>query len=299
MPTLRQGDSGHRVALIQRIIGADADGAFGPQTRVAVERFQRRGRLLEDGIWGNRTMDFAYRLVEETGAAGAIFGRKPIVRVQLEGVPARLLEKRLSYGRLSLREDAAADYQAAQAELVALGGHMTTAGGTRSLGAKVTRNRSGFSKHYLGRAHDLGVYTGMVDPESDPFIVVQDGRGDRDRYFRVYAAVDRGPMVRLTGLKRSGEVVSCVRKVVDFTALMHSHGFFPIPCRRSTWASVGTGKKIRNPGGLEWWHFEQRPDLHPGESTWGDALMGVHEFRKLRGTGPWSLRHQVYRKDWR
>jgi peptidoglycan hydrolase-like protein with peptidoglycan-binding domain len=54
-PTLRRGDSGEWVTIIQRKVGAVADGQFGARTEAAVRDFQRRHDLVPDGIVGPKT----------------------------------------------------------------------------------------------------------------------------------------------------------------------------------------------------------------------------------------------------
>ncbi|HEY7076758.1 MAG TPA: peptidoglycan-binding protein [Solirubrobacteraceae bacterium] len=52
---LKAGSHGKRVATVQRWLGLHADGVFGPATRRAVKRFQRRHHLTADGIVGPAT----------------------------------------------------------------------------------------------------------------------------------------------------------------------------------------------------------------------------------------------------
>lgn len=52
---IRQGASGASVAVIQRIVGADADGRFGPRTKAAVRAWQAAHGLVADGIVGPLT----------------------------------------------------------------------------------------------------------------------------------------------------------------------------------------------------------------------------------------------------
>lgn len=52
---LKKGSSGARVVKLQRALGIDADGNFGPATVRAVKRFQRRNHLDDDGIVGTST----------------------------------------------------------------------------------------------------------------------------------------------------------------------------------------------------------------------------------------------------
>jgi hypothetical protein len=52
---LKVGSHGKRVATVQHWLGLHADGVFGPATRRAVKRFQRRHHLTADGIVGRAT----------------------------------------------------------------------------------------------------------------------------------------------------------------------------------------------------------------------------------------------------
>jgi peptidoglycan hydrolase-like protein with peptidoglycan-binding domain len=53
--TLRNGDTGGYVELLQRELGINADGVFGPQTAAAVKAFQQSHGLAVDGIVGKQT----------------------------------------------------------------------------------------------------------------------------------------------------------------------------------------------------------------------------------------------------
>lgn len=52
---LKRGDSGARVAALQRALGISADGEFGNATHKAVRAFQRRHGLAIDGVVGSMT----------------------------------------------------------------------------------------------------------------------------------------------------------------------------------------------------------------------------------------------------
>jgi len=79
---LRQGSSGAAVVVLQRAIGATADGAFGPLTRAALVAFQRHQRIPANGItyrqvWNRlEARDYpliAYRgLTLRQGSTGAV-----------------------------------------------------------------------------------------------------------------------------------------------------------------------------------------------------------------------------------
>ena len=51
--TLRKGDKGQQVRALQKLLGGiTVDGDFGPETRGAVEAYQRQYKLEVDGIVG-------------------------------------------------------------------------------------------------------------------------------------------------------------------------------------------------------------------------------------------------------
>lgn len=54
-PTLRRGDTGAAVRVLQAALGVTVDGHYGPRTEQAVAGFQGRQGLLVDGIAGPRT----------------------------------------------------------------------------------------------------------------------------------------------------------------------------------------------------------------------------------------------------
>ena len=54
---LSLGSSGEAVKVLQRALGLDADGGFGPKTRAAVIAFQKSRGLSADGVVGDKTWD--------------------------------------------------------------------------------------------------------------------------------------------------------------------------------------------------------------------------------------------------
>lgn len=53
---LRRGSRGPQVKRLQKALGIDADGAFGPGTEKAVKEFQKTHGLDEDGMAGPETL---------------------------------------------------------------------------------------------------------------------------------------------------------------------------------------------------------------------------------------------------
>jgi hypothetical protein len=53
--TIRRGDKGDLVKIIQAILGLVEDGNFGPKTEAAVRQFQRNHQLVPDGIVGPKS----------------------------------------------------------------------------------------------------------------------------------------------------------------------------------------------------------------------------------------------------
>ena len=54
--TLKVGSRGSLVAVVQRLLHITADGMYGPQTKAAVETFQRRHHLKVTGTVGKQTL---------------------------------------------------------------------------------------------------------------------------------------------------------------------------------------------------------------------------------------------------
>ncbi len=53
--TVQSGSYGTDVRVVQNLLGASADGSFGPQTKTAVITWQRRHNLTPDGVVGPTT----------------------------------------------------------------------------------------------------------------------------------------------------------------------------------------------------------------------------------------------------
>lgn len=54
---VEKGDTGSIVKAIQKLLGINDDGMFGPNTENAVEKFQEHNKLVIDGLVGVKTWD--------------------------------------------------------------------------------------------------------------------------------------------------------------------------------------------------------------------------------------------------
>jgi murein DD-endopeptidase MepM/ murein hydrolase activator NlpD len=73
------GDRGTAVVEIQRQLGVDADGIFGPVTQTAVQDFQARNGLDVDGVVGPATWTALFGLEQAAAAAGARDGSVAVI----------------------------------------------------------------------------------------------------------------------------------------------------------------------------------------------------------------------------
>lgn len=300
---LRIGSKGAEVRELQtRLVAAgfpcDIDGAYGPGTAAAVEDFQDSADLLEDGVAGKDTQA---ALAKKLGLAAPAPEAPRVIAAPSERMRSvRCLANVMgtnSLFALNLREDAAKDWLAAQLEVTALGGGITTAGGFRALSAGGGKAQSATSLHYVGIAHDLAMGSGMQSVHN-PYIVVY---GAKPREWRVFMRCAGGTEMALDAVLCStvkGRTYLRTEKVtgkfIDFTALMAKHGFHPIRGRKSFFQ----GKSY---SGAEWWHFQYERALTPGVSTFGGELLKVYRESEIRAKfrGDWdAVKGYVWQEDW-
>lgn len=274
-------------ALVNHGYSIAIDGISGPKTINALVNFQKKFGLLADGIVGTLT---AEKLFD-----------KPDV---LDTAPK---QKRLSFKRVlvdkysdgyettTLREDLVESFIKVRDFIRAAGGKITSSGGRRFLSAAVGPNRSKRSLHYLGRAHDLFVQSGMLAPTVDPYVVhISDemisswNKNDNKhlyKHFDVYARVKDGPEITLNGFTYNHEIVPVTGNFINLTEVMISHGWYPIPPRITFWM-----KKSRLAS--EWWHYQSLP---PEGATFGEELLKVYPISKLRNSPVWQFRNSVWK----
>jgi peptidoglycan hydrolase-like protein with peptidoglycan-binding domain len=324
----------------------DQDGVFGPQTEAVVMDFQRDEGVLVDGVVGPRTMAaleaaFARRQVElyspgvdaasvldkeSAAAAGVLEGTMPAGRIGFLRVAAdRVPGFEEGYDALQLRADIAERYEAVRKEVNAQGASLTSSGGIRSLTAVVSEGRSATSLHYLGRALDLYLYSGMVDPAKDPYVIEMPEAGREALDWRakglalpadkaiakavappkrwhwiVWARCtdpaggeERTIRRPITYKDRLGESTKPVKgRFLNLSEVFERHGFRPIAPRTRFFTFQGSMINA------EWWHFQCEEGLVPGVSTFGGELLRVYSEARLRSTPPWEHRHKVFAREW-
>lgn len=287
------------------------DGVFGEETEAAVLEFQEQHALLADGIVGPNTfkgLERAFMLarlanhspgadsfdhVADAGAAaagGAASALGHPVRLTFERVPADSYKE--GYDRVWLRSDVAAAYQKVYDEVHRRGAKLTSSGGRRALTDGAGPNRSAISFHYTGRALDLFIYSGMVNPALDPYVVIKEA----DRYHRVYArcseaAAEKKHLERVVTYARRDGSLSADGFFFDLTQVLHDQGFSRIRARPLF-------ERGGSPLGAEWWHFQYEAGLVQGLSTFGGELEKVYARRTLESSPVWQYRDRVFGVSW-
>ncbi len=271
------------------------DGDYGKRTQAAVAAFQTEHGLLADGVVGPVTLKALEDEYRTTMMALASPGVDSVAevpkRLTFERVPADAHGQ--GYSSLWLRSDTAERYRAVCDEASIVGAKVTSSGGRRDLHAPVSAGRSATSFHYTGRALDLYLYGGMVNPEKDPHVIVQE---PDPLLYRVYARCDAAhaqvhQLSRVVTYKKRTGVLATEGAFVDLTALFERHGFRRIRARPSF---AQGGSEI----GAEWWHFQDESNLTSGVTTFGDELLAVYSRATLESSPPWKYRDHVFGVNW-
>jgi peptidoglycan hydrolase-like protein with peptidoglycan-binding domain len=92
-PLLKKGSKGQYVVTLQKLLGVNVDGKFGPRTEEAVKKFQRSKKLVADGKVGDYTWEALLKTPENVQAANFLGG--VIGGILLEAVAKPILEKTL------------------------------------------------------------------------------------------------------------------------------------------------------------------------------------------------------------
>jgi hypothetical protein len=193
---------------------------------------------------------------------------------------------------LYLRSDAANAYRKIYNRLKSRGGMLTSSGGLRSLNSGTGGNRSPTSLHYLGLALDLYIFSGMVDPKTDPYVISRKCA----RVYEVFARVSENN----SEIERIENAITYDNRIkgvnvkgsfINLTQLFNNFGFEGIRAKPAF-------EKGGDRTGAEWWHFQYEKPLIAGQTTFGDELLKVYSKKDLENTAPWRYRDRVFKVDW-
>ena len=158
--------------------------------------------------------------------------------------------------------------------------------------------------HYTGRAFDLALYSGMQNPEKDPFIVTRDESNPRKWKVWCRTANPFVAQVHLNGVyvkhsktksgKRRTELhtKSVVCRAIDFTSLAEKYGFKRISARRNF---MSGGKYA----GAEWWHFQWEDGLVSGETSFGEDLLKIYKKAEAQKFQYWDeVKGLKFKEGW-
>ena len=185
---LREGSKGELVKKLQEGLAylgyhpGPIDGHFGSLTEDAVEAFQKKSKIYVDGKVGPSTANILNRALGSPQIDLHLNLNPPETPIpeasrKLKWVrcPADRFQNRGGFTKTTLREDTAEAYNKLYDAVHALGGIITSAGGKRGLSSKASPSRSKKSMHYVGRAFDMALPTGMQNPSTDPYLVENAG----------------------------------------------------------------------------------------------------------------------------
>jgi len=309
---IKRGMTGPVVASLQQNLEdlgyelGTVDGAFGKNTEAAVKDFQAKKGLGADGVVGPKTLQAIDAALKAAGKEGAEFDDQPEeppaviqeVNAKMGWVtcPADKVPGKDGYGSTVLRTDAATAYKNFKAEVNALGGVVTSAGGRRALSSGAGPARSKTSMHYTGLAFDMSLATGMQNFDTDPYLCV---RVPDSRKWTIWCKSPSAPEVTLDavvcrskGGKTSLETRKMTVKAFNFTEVAAKHGFVNISARKNFFEGGAYG-------GAEWWHFQYDKALSKGKSKFGEELLKVYSLNEAQKFVYWSeVKDNVYGVNW-
>lgn len=254
-----------------------------------VTRFQEQVGLFADGAPGRDTLwALQFPQVEQSAKLDFVDCEADVVPGYEEGLSTT-----------TLRADVAERYRNLRAEVLGLGGHVTSDGGKRPLKAEVNSNRSPTSMHYTGLAFDLFTDSGFFHPERDPFVVTL----GVNTHWEVWCRATGGQDQQLEAIywKNRDSGVDLRKTVsgqfINFTELCGRFGFHPINPR-----TPFTRSQNRQYLSAEWWHFQCNDLLIPNLSQFGIELLKINgytpEHISSQNISIWNNRKLIYRKNW-
>lgn len=279
-------------------LSGKADGDFGPKTKRAVLRFQRRA-LTSYRMSAGKAADVStitYRgLVNGICDYATATELRLWIKSSLKAPLGRFSMVAISGGKL--RNDAATKWTSAVNSIKAAGGTISSPYGdtTRGVGfRKSTGGNSLYSLHYTGRAVDLN--QSLAGGKKQRYYVIKDSVGS-DIYWTVLCKTtsqtgSQGVKYTKTKLVTKKYYSFWAKKEVDLpngyyldiTAALKAKGFVRIKAH-SDWKT--------NPKGTEWWHFHYDKDM---QETFQDEMELIgHDEKTLRANG-WNTEAKLDRK---
>lgn len=294
MSNLKLADSGDAVFWLRRTLNEVTDSTlpdsqqFDSALEQTVVDFQSIHGLYADGVVGDITRaalraQWRARLLARHGRPDGLVARAVAASDVVKG----------SEPGFTLRADVAAAVDRVREALHASGALLTSAGGFRELGTPKNSAQSATSMHYVGRAVDLAVGSGMEKPASDCYVVVADG----DRLHRVFARADQGTQMSLRAVtyasRKTPKTVS--GRFVDLTSLMLEQGFQRIRARPAFYTAPDDPRSYLS---AEWWHFQYQVGLLHEHTRFGEELQLVWSQTRLADSAPWVYREKTFGVDW-
>jgi hypothetical protein len=197
--------------------------------------------------------------------------------------------------------------QAVADEIRSKGGILSNGGGYTNLTRDPdAQGRISKSLHLTGLAVDLFQLMATLNPETDRMVITEvsapaqpGNRTDRIRHHVYCRSTDSSiPESTLSALVfepgGNGKIKtqSVTGRFISVTQAFANHGFEGIAAR-GKWLEPG-GMNWDNRPEMEWWHFQYTKHLMTGKTTFGELLLQLHPYYKLRNSGPWVHRHSVW-----
>ena len=247
---------------------------FDKEMDIAVKDFQAANSLKVDGIVGPITLGV---LDSKRGPYSWI--TRPVDFYTKSGRSFRM------------RSDAIRYFDQFYNEIKEKSGIITSAGADRALSAPVSAGRSATSLHYLSVAFDLSTISGMVDPNTDPYVIELGSDG----YWIVWCRSSKGEKITINNhcnyTARHGTKNPITDKFINFTEIAKKYGFMPV----KPWTNFFTNGSMMT---AEWWHFQNEWCLMPEYSTLGNELRKVYNDSQLARTNPMKSANVIWKINW-
>lgn len=268
---LSYGSQHPQVITMQRLLGIEQSGVFDDATFEYVIRWQRANRIYSNGVFGFsswRKATHELDLHTEYSAYKTTFF-DVVGRSKTKGVASEQTSEKFRALRDYVREHK---------------GIFPGDDGRRFLHEVSTSCIDGTSLLYVGRCVQLDRASGMVDPFTDPYVVVL----QKPNLWVVYARAEDGEEMELDAYTNDYASVPVTGKFVNVTEKALELGL-----RQSRFMHHFL---LGEPNASLWWMFEDHEGLTPG-LTWSEILQEFHPRSELLDKEVWAFRHLIYGAD--